>query len=31
MSHYKVVIGDEPVYLTFYFDDRGLIAAHSGY
>ena len=31
MSHYKVVIGDEPVWLTFYFDADGLIADYGGY
>jgi beta-lactamase family protein len=31
MSHYNVVIGDEPVWLTVYFDADGLIADYAGY
>lgn len=31
MDHYNVVVGDDPVCLTFYFDAHGLIADYGGY
>jgi CubicO group peptidase (beta-lactamase class C family) len=31
MRHYSVVLGDDPAYLTFYFDQDGLIADYGGY
>jgi len=31
VSHYNVVLGDEPVCLTAYFDADGLIADYGAY